>query len=74
MKANTTDAKMSDAELQGQMTTFLLAGHETTSTSLTWTLWRLAQNAGVQDKLRKEVRAAKRLAKEQGRDEIGSDE
>ncbi|KAL8281069.1 hypothetical protein RQP46_006427 [Phenoliferia psychrophenolica] len=76
LKANGADAKdqMSDAELQGQMTTFLLAGHETTSTSLTWTLWKLACHPEVQTKLRAELRAARQKAKEQGREELGSDE
>jgi cytochrome P450 len=52
----------------------LLAGHETSGTSLTWLLWRLSQNPKVQDRLRAEVRAARRAAIQAGRDEISSDE
>ncbi|KAL8277134.1 hypothetical protein RQP46_010462 [Phenoliferia psychrophenolica] len=76
LNANTGDAKsrMSDAELRGQLPTFIIAGHETTSTSLTWTLWTLARHPDVQDRLRKELRDARRKASEEGRSELESDE
>ena len=38
---------MTDAELLGQTTTLLIAGHETTSNALTWTLFLLAQHPWV---------------------------
>lgn len=41
------------------MTTFILAGHETTSTALTWVLHFLTRNKDVQDKLRAELRKAR---------------
>lgn len=71
-----TDAKnsMSDIELQGQMTTFILAGHETTSTALTWTLWTLSRHLASQSKLRLEIRTALRTALSEGRDELTADE
>ncbi|WFD30645.1 hypothetical protein MSPP1_001666 [Malassezia sp. CBS 17886] len=50
--------RMSDEELMGQMTTLIIAGHETTATQNTWVLWLLAQHQDVQDRLRREVRAA----------------
>ena len=35
--------------------TFLLAGHETTGVTVSWTLYYLSENQEVQDKLRKEI-------------------
>ncbi|GAA6010303.1 hypothetical protein JCM11491_006257 [Sporobolomyces phaffii] len=76
LKSASTDAKakMTAEELRGQLTTFLLAGHETTSTSLTWTLWTLSRYPDVQSKLRAEIRQARKDAKEHGLDEIESDD
>lgn len=47
--------KLDDAELIGQITTLLIAGHETTSNQTAWTLWLLAQKPQVQQKLRDEI-------------------
>ncbi|KAM0789153.1 hypothetical protein ACM66B_000004 [Microbotryomycetes sp. NB124-2] len=75
LKSNLGSAKatLSDAELQGQMTTMLLAGHETSSTALTWLLWTLARHRGVQDRLRAEVRAARAAAEAEGQDDLSLD-
>lgn len=54
--------RMSDEELMGQMTTLIIAGHETTATQNTWALWLLAMHPEVQDRLRKELQDA--VAKE----------
>ncbi|KAL7411750.1 putative cytochrome P450 [Mrakia frigida] len=48
---------LSDAELAAQITTFLLAGFETSSTSLTWILHALVEYPAVQKKLRAELLA-----------------
>jgi hypothetical protein len=40
-----------------EIPTFLFAGHETTSSALTWVLYSLACNQGIQDALRAEVLA-----------------
>ncbi|SJX64432.1 related to Cytochrome P450 [Sporisorium reilianum f. sp. reilianum] len=47
--------KLDDAELIGQITTLLIAGHETTSNQTAWTLWLLAQQPSIQQKLRDEI-------------------
>ncbi|KZT61473.1 cytochrome P450 [Calocera cornea HHB12733] len=47
--------RMSDEEVLAQISTFIVAGHETTAAGLTWTLYSLAQNPAVQDKLRAEL-------------------
>lgn len=50
--------QMTDEELSGQVITFLLAGHETSSTTLTWILMRLSKHRDVQEKLRAELAQA----------------
>ncbi|KAF4340270.1 isotrichodermin C-15 hydroxylase (cytochrome P-450 monooxygenase CYP65A1) [Fusarium beomiforme] len=46
----------SDESLKDQLLTFLAAGHETTSSALTWASYLLAKHPEYQDKLREEVR------------------
>ncbi|QRV98591.1 cytochrome P450 family protein [Ceratobasidium sp. AG-Ba] len=55
MAAESEDQRMSDEEVLGQISTFLTAGHETTSTSTTWALYALSKHPEVQHKLRKEL-------------------
>jgi cytochrome P450 len=43
--------RLSDVELRDQMITLLLAGHETTATTLAWTLHDLARDPALQDKV-----------------------
>ncbi|KAI9345170.1 cytochrome P450 [Zopfochytrium polystomum] len=52
------EEKMSRNELRDQILTFVLAGHETTSTTLTWALLHLADHPAVQARLHAEVAAA----------------
>ncbi|ORY51408.1 cytochrome P450, partial [Rhizoclosmatium globosum] len=49
-------SRLSDEELGAQVLTFLLAGHETTSVALTWTLDFLSKNPEIQVKLREELK------------------
>jgi cytochrome P450 len=48
---------LTDLQIRDQTVTFLLAGHETTSNALTWTLYLLATHPEVQTALRAEVQA-----------------
>lgn len=50
--------KLLPHEIIGQLTTLILAGHETTSTALTWALYQLALHGDVQEQLRDEIREA----------------
>ncbi|KAF5363349.1 hypothetical protein D9756_000261 [Leucocoprinus leucothites] len=46
---------MNDQAMMDQVLTFLGAGHETTASGLTWTLWLLANDKESQRKLREEL-------------------
>ena len=48
-------ASMSDAELIGQATVLFIAGHETSSNALTWTLFLLSQHPRILSDLRDEL-------------------
>ena len=48
---------LSDRELQDEVMTLLLAGHDTTANALTWTLMLLAQNPEAEAKLVAEVQS-----------------
>ena len=65
------DEKMTDEEIQAQMSTFILAGMDTTSNALSVTLWRLAQDQDVQQKVRQEIFDAQDA---QGGGDIGYDD
>ncbi|KAL8297533.1 hypothetical protein RB597_006565 [Gaeumannomyces tritici] len=47
----------SEENLVDQLMTFLAAGHETTASAMTWAVYLLSVNPGVQSRLRAEVRA-----------------
>jgi cytochrome P450 len=60
VKANTaTDLKegqtMTDEEVLAQIATFIVAGHETTSTGTAWALYAMSLSPSVQTKLRNEL-------------------
>lgn len=46
----------SDEQLVDQLLTFIAAGHETTSSALTWTCYLLAKHPEIQTALREEIR------------------
>ncbi|KAF2036252.1 cytochrome P450 [Setomelanomma holmii] len=48
----------SDENLVDQLLTFLAAGHETTSSALTWSSYLLSQNPTIQSRLRAEIHEA----------------
>ncbi|KZT74142.1 cytochrome P450 [Daedalea quercina L-15889] len=47
--------RLSDEDMLAQVPTFLVAGHETTSTATAWCLFALAQNPSMQTQLREEL-------------------
>ena len=51
-------ARMSDTELHDEAMTLFFAGHETTSTALTWTWYLLARHPEVEERLYAEIQSA----------------
>ncbi|EJU05910.1 cytochrome P450 [Dacryopinax primogenitus] len=49
------EGRLDDEQVLAQISTFLLAGHETTSTAVIWALFALSKHQDVQTKLRKEL-------------------
>lgn len=48
---------LTDEEVLGNLTTLLFAGHDTSSSALSWTLLELSRNQELQRRLREECRA-----------------
>ncbi|PPQ88686.1 hypothetical protein CVT25_010120 [Psilocybe cyanescens] len=62
LRANTSNdlplnQRMSDEDVIAQVPTFLVAGHETTSTATVWALYALSLDVRIQSKLRDELLA-----------------
>ena len=49
------DQRISDEDILNNVNTVMFAGSDTSSLALTWTLWLLAKNPEVQDRLREEL-------------------
>ncbi len=55
LAAHDDEGGLNSQELRDQIVTFIVAGHETVASSLTWTWWLLGSNQEVQKKLQLEV-------------------
>jgi len=60
------ETRLSDDEMLAQMQIMILAGHETTANSLSWTALELCKHPEIQTKLRNEIRAMERKIRERG--------
>ncbi|KAF7362964.1 Cytochrome P450 [Mycena venus] len=63
VKANASTnerANLSETEMLAQMQTIMVAGHETTANTMSWTLFELTKHPDVQTKLRAEIQATGR--------------
>ena len=50
-----TGEAMTDEQLRAEISTFLLAGHETTANALTWTWYLLGTRASIRHRVRREI-------------------
>ncbi|KAF9047357.1 cytochrome P450 [Panaeolus papilionaceus] len=69
VKANNSEkasTRLTDEEMLAQVRTLLLAGHETSATTLCWVLLELARHPDIQEKLRQEIRETERNIHERG--------
>ncbi|VDB83332.1 unnamed protein product [Peniophora sp. CBMAI 1063] len=73
LRANAAEderSRLTDSEVIDQISTILLAGHDTTASSLTWWFLELARNPSWQTRVREEVRAARQKLADAGVDEF----
>ncbi|KZV64465.1 cytochrome P450 [Peniophora sp. CONT] len=73
MRANEAEEaalKLSEGEVIDQISTILLAGHDTTANSLTWWLYELARHPEWQERVRDEIRVVRRKLTERGVDDF----
>ncbi|KAF8483105.1 cytochrome P450 [Gautieria morchelliformis] len=62
--------KMGEGEIIAQLTTLMLAGHETTSSTLCWALYELAMHPEFQRLIREEIRETRAQASQRGDGEM----
>ncbi|KAF8884009.1 cytochrome P450 [Infundibulicybe gibba] len=70
VKANVAEnekVRLNEEELYAQLRTIIMAGHETTANTLTWTLLELARHPEIQTKLRREIRDMEQSIRSRGR-------
>ncbi|KIK60889.1 hypothetical protein GYMLUDRAFT_597826 [Collybiopsis luxurians FD-317 M1] len=73
VKANASEnpkAQLTETELISQMRVIILAGHETTSNTLSWLLYELVKNTKLQNELRAEIRATEKQVALRGDSEL----
>ncbi|KAA1474645.1 cytochrome P450 [Dentipellis sp. KUC8613] len=64
--------RLSPTELYDQISTILLAGHDTTSYTLTWFFWELSKHQSWQTKVREEITVARSKAAARGDDDLSA--
>ncbi|KAI0263457.1 cytochrome P450 [Gloeopeniophorella convolvens] len=66
-----SNGKITKEEVNSQIATLLLAGHDTISSSLTWYLWEMAKHTVAQARIRKEIASARKGRGDQDQLSIG---
>ncbi|KIJ66688.1 hypothetical protein HYDPIDRAFT_108600 [Hydnomerulius pinastri MD-312] len=62
--------RMSEKEMLSQIAALLVAGHDTTASSLTWMLYELSKHPEDQQRIRDEIKAARARAEARGDDDL----
>ena len=65
MRANLAEdakSKLEEDQILSQLTTLMVAGHETTAATVTWALYELTQHPEFQNQVRKEIKATRAQA------------
>ncbi|TFK49749.1 cytochrome P450 [Heliocybe sulcata] len=73
LQANTSEEskhRLSDDELYAQMSIIFVAGQDTTSNTMLYTLWELAKHDDVQTRLRNEIRQVQSDIRAQGKSDV----
>ncbi|THH16717.1 hypothetical protein EW146_g3968 [Bondarzewia mesenterica] len=73
IRANASEnlkVRLTEGEVIDQISTLMLAGHDTTSTTLTWLLWELGKDTVYQNKIRDEIKAARAQAITRGDEDL----
>ncbi|KAG2067610.1 cytochrome P450 [Suillus decipiens] len=63
-------AQLSEREILSQIATLLVAGHDTTASTLTWLLYELSKHPEDQQRIRDEIKAARVNAEARGEDDL----
>ncbi|VDC00881.1 unnamed protein product [Peniophora sp. CBMAI 1063] len=69
-EAENPKLKLTEVEMLDQISTIMLAGHDTTASSLTWWLYELARHPDWQLRVRDEIRDVRRKLQERGDDDF----
>ncbi|KAH7927052.1 cytochrome P450 [Leucogyrophana mollusca] len=65
-------AQMDEDEMLSQMATLILAGHETTASTMSWLLYELARHPEDQQTMREEIAAFRRTIQARGGNDFGT--
>ncbi|KAF8498387.1 cytochrome P450 [Hysterangium stoloniferum] len=70
--AQREEIRLGNAELLAQLSSLLLAGHETVTSVVSWILWELSKNPALQAQLREEIINTRTRAIQKGQDGLTS--
>ncbi|THH20553.1 hypothetical protein EW146_g851 [Bondarzewia mesenterica] len=73
IRANASEnpqVRLTEGEVIDEISTLMLAGHDSTATTLTWLLWELGKDTIYQDKIRDDIKAARSQATARGDEDL----